>query len=108
MTYEVITERNLTEGFGTVFVYINDVTGGLFASLLIFGIMIGFTIALMLVQKRQSGQADFPVAFLVGSFVSFISAVLLGLLPGMVNAVTYTIVVVLLVVAFLMVLGNQD
>jgi len=95
MPYELITERNLSEGFHILFVYVNDITDGLFIRLFIFSVwcIIGF--GLYFSQKRAVGTGDLPMSLAVSGFISAILTVLLQLIPNLVDLFTSTVIFIL-------------
>lgn len=89
--YEEISARNTTEGLHILFVYVNDVVpifipGILFASFMII-VMSSFFL-----QKRDTGTGDLPASFLVAGFSTTVAALLMTLIPGLINT-TYVIIV---------------
>jgi len=101
MPIPLITTKNLSEGLHIPFVYVNEITSGLFINMLLFVIWTAITFGLFFNQKRQLGIGDFPMSLAIGGFVTGVVTILLSLVDGMVNPYTYVIV---LVVAMLSVL----
>ena len=109
MAYPLITEYNLTSGLQTVFVYANDITSGIFIDILLFVIWATVTFGMYLAQRRTGGDsADFSGCMAVGGFVTAICAVLLGLISGLVNNVTYTIVICVALISVIYYFFNRD
>lgn len=102
MPLELITNRNLSEGFHVLLVYANDVTGGVFINMLLFVIWACVTFGMMFVKQRTTGEADFPACMVTGSFITAISCVLLGLINGLINIYTYAVVIVVLMISAMM------
>lgn len=94
MTYASITSYNMTNGFQTIFVYVNDVSGGIFINLLLFIIWFSVTVSIYFAQKKSTAQGDLPMALATGGFVTIIVTILLNLVPGLVHQLTYFIVFV--------------
>ena len=108
MTYESITERNLSEGFHILFVYVNDITDGLFIRLFIFAVWCILAFGLYFSQKRAVGTGDLPMALAVSGFVSTILTVLLQLIPNLIDLFTSTVVFVLTGIAVFWFLMSRD
>lgn len=94
MAYKEITEVNLTEGFHTIFIYVNDITNGLFIKLLLFTIYAIVCFGLYFTQKKATGQGDFPMAMAVSGFVIAVLTVLLRLISGLIDGWTIAIVMI--------------
>ncbi len=101
MAIELITNRDLTQGFQVLFVYVNDVTGGIFINMFIFSIWIISVMVPYFLQRRNFGTGDFPQAMAVGGFVTLISTILMSLIEGLVNGVTIGIVISVAVISIL-------
>lgn len=101
MTYELITERNLSQGLHILFVYVNDITGGILVNLLLLMIWSIVTFGIYFAQKRTQPNPDFAGSLAVGGFITAGSTILLSLIPGLVSFYTYVIVIVLAMVSIL-------
>lgn len=108
MPLEMITNRNLSEGFHVLFVYVNDVTGGIFINLLLFMIWSVVTFGLFFTKKKLEGDGNFPACMAVGSFITTIFTVLFGLINGLVNVYTYAIVIVVTLVSVMFFMYGRD
>lgn len=76
--YKYLNEYNLT-GFDILFVYLNDVTSGLFSKMFLFSIFCIFAFGLFYMQKRTIGTGDITVALAVSSTIVTIIAILMRL-----------------------------
>lgn len=84
MPYELLTNRNMSEGLHVMFVYANDVTGGLFFRLMLFIIFMIACMGTYYGQKRIAGQARFSVAFAgAGILTSIIGILSVSTIPGL-------------------------
>ena len=108
MPLELITNRNMSEGMQVLFVYSNDITGGLFIKLLIFAIWACTTFGLFFAMKRTQGDANFPGCMAVGGFITAIASILMKLIPGLLDTLTFTIVIVVAIVSILFFLFSRD
>lgn len=98
--YPTINSYNMT-GVETVFVYLNDISGGLFIAFLLFSIFMVFTFGPYFAQKKLTGNGDFIACFAVGSWTVLIVAILLRLIPGLVNSLALGVCIALVVVAMM-------
>jgi hypothetical protein len=90
-TYETLAARNSSEGFQVIFLYVNDVTGGLFVNLLLFCLFCIVLLGSYFAQKRQTGTGDFPASFATaGFFIAGLSFLML-LIPNFINIFTAVI-----------------
>lgn len=94
MPYTSITSYNMTEGFQTIFVYVNEVSGGIFINFLLFIIWFGVSLGIFFSQKKMTAQGDFPMSLAVGGFVTAIITILFKLIPNLINNYTYMVVLV--------------
>lgn len=107
MTYELITERNVSAGVHVLFVYVNDVTGGLFMNVFLAVIFLAVTFGIYLTNKRTTFNSDFAGSLAAGSFVTFVICVLLKLIPGLVNNFTFVVVLMLLFISVMIFLFSE-
>ena len=93
--HELITERNMTEGMHILFVYVNDVTGGLFIKALLISIWMIVTMGIYFSQKKSVGRGDFPMCVAVGGFVVVVFASIFRIVPGLLDTLTFSIAILL-------------
>ena len=98
MPYELISERNITEGFHQVIIYVNDITTGLFINLTLFSIWIILLLGLYFNMKRETARGDFPQAFAVASFVTMVLTIILRTIPGLVSGWTLLLTIIVAVI----------
>lgn len=109
MAYELITAWNMSEGFQVLFVYANDITGGLLMRLILFGIYVVIAGGLYNSQKQAVGTGDFPQALAVGGFSTAVLTILLRLLEGaLVDVYTLTVVIIVALASFVWFLFSKD
>ena len=96
MTYELITTRNMTEGFHVLFQYSNDTTGGLFIRLFLLTFYIVIALGMYFNQKRLTGYDDgaFPKGMAVAGFSTIVLTTLLRMIPNLVDVFTYAVVLI--------------
>jgi len=107
MTYELITERNVSAGLHVLFVYINDVTLGLFMNIFLAVIFLAITFTIYLTNKRTSFNGDFAGSLAAGSFVTFIICALLKLIPGLVSNFTFVVTLMILFISIMILLFSE-
>lgn len=107
MPIPLITTRNLSAGLHIPFVYVNDITGGIFINMFIFVIWGSVTFGTFFFQKRLYGFGDFSMSLAVGGFVTGVSTILLALIDGLVNPYTYTVVLVISLLSVIFFLLNK-
>lgn len=105
MVYELITNRNLSEGMGAIFVYVNDVSGGLFVPLFLSCLwVITVFIPFLYMSGRSSinGDKSFPKCLAFGGLFTFIVACLFRLVYGLVNNFVFAVFLGLMILGFAM------
>lgn len=108
MPIELITNRNVTAGIHVIFVYLNDIGGGLFINLLLFMIWSVITFGLFFTRKRTVGDGNFPACSVAGSFVIVLLSALLSLVEGLMNKYTWTAIIVIFLLSLLFFFFNRD
>ena len=108
MAYKSITDYNMSAGLQVPFVYVNDVTGGLFIKLLLVSIWLIFSIGSYFIQKRSVGTGDFPMSLAVAGFVTSVIAILLRLIPNLVDGLSLAIVIIVTGISILYFLFSRD
>ena len=95
MTFETLENVNATQGFAQIFVYVNDVTNGLFSNLLLFSLFVIIAMASYLSSERLRGKGDFKVSLSVAGFVTSGAGLIMLLVDGLINTWSVVIVVIL-------------
>lgn len=95
MVYETLDNRNMSEGLQVIFLYVNDLTGGLFVSLFVFAFFAIICLGSYYSQQRLNGEGSFPASFAVAGFSTVILTVLMSLIAGFIP--TYTILIAIVV-----------
>lgn len=93
--YKTLDDTNLSEGLHTLFTYAEDTVPG-FMGLLLFGIFLILLLGSYYSSRRLVGKGDFPASFAASSFTTFVIAIVMSLIP---NLVQQEIVIITLVVA---------
>lgn len=100
MVVETIANRNLT-GFQDIFIWSNDVTGGIFLPLMFFTIFITITLAGYGFQKRSFGYANFWLHSTIGGLSTFVLEVILINIPGLISIKTLIITMLITLISFI-------
>ena len=110
MTYELLTGSgyNMTMGVQVIFLYVNDVTGGLFSKMMLAAIWCIICLGTFFAAKKATQTGDFPVSFMVASFVTFIFAMILRLVPGLVDTYTIAIIIVFNLFGIFILMWNDE
>lgn len=109
MPYKLITEYNMSAGLHMLPVYLNDVSHGLFMRLVITSIWILCVFGSYFLQKKVNNNvADFPTSIAVGGFVTIILSTILKLIPGLVDNLTYAVVIIIGAISILWFLFTKN
>lgn len=108
MPIELITARNVSAGLHIPFVYINDITGGLFMKVLLVAVWCIVTFGIYFGQKKNSTSADFPMALAVSGVITFVFATLMRLIEGLLDTLTYAIVIIVALISVLFFFFSKD
>ena len=110
MSYQLLTgsSYNLTQGLQVLFIYCNDVTGGLFSKMMLLALWCIICFGIFFSAKRATGTGDFPPAFMIASFVVFIFAMIMRLVPGLVDIFTIAIIIVMNLIGIFMLMWHDD
>lgn len=93
MTYSTLDSVNTSKGLHTLFVYVNDITAGLFSRLFLLALFMIMGIGGYLSLKRTSSTSDLPASLSIAGFVTSGAAIIMSFIPGLIN--TFDIVVVI-------------
>lgn len=107
-TYKTIADYNLSAGLQVPFIYVNDITGGLFIRLFLVAVWLIFSVGSYFIQKRSVGSGDFPTSLAVAGFVVSVLAILLRLVGGLVDGLTLAIVIIVTGISILYFLFSRD
>jgi hypothetical protein len=93
MAYDSLTTMNFSEGFHTIFVYLNNTTSGIFMPSLIFMLWACITIGSYHISFMRTGKGDFPQSMATSGFVMIIlTTFLLMNVSGLINGTSATII----------------
>ena len=95
MTWETLNNRNVSQGVQVIFQYANDITSGIFMRMVLLAIWCIVTFGLYFNQRRINGSGDFPASATTGSFVLIAFSSLIRLISGLIDNVTFGIILVL-------------
>ena len=107
MTYELMNDVNASEGIHTAFIYVNQITGGLFMNMLLFAFFIIVTVASYNLGRRD-GDGDFPASFAVSGFITACLAMIFYLIPGLMNLSTVIISIVIAIIGFIWLIFSRQ
>ena len=108
MPVELITARNLSQGLHVPFVYINDITHGVFMKILLFAIWSIVTFGIYFAQRNKSTVGDFPMALAVSGLITFVFATLMRLVEGLLDPITYAIIIIVALISVLFFFFSKD
>jgi len=108
MPYPLINTYNMSEGMHILFLYVNDVTGGLWIKLTLFAFWAIVTFGLYFGLQKRIGTGDFPASVATGCFVTATLAVILKVVAGLIDPITMTILWALTLVSFLWVMFSKQ
>ena len=101
MTIELLSNRPVEEGLHIIFVYVNDITNGLLIKLLLASLWMIIAFGIYFNQVRLGQKGDFPVGVAVAGFVTFVTAILLRVVPGLISGIDLGIVIMVAVLGVL-------
>jgi len=109
MTYQTLENYNATEGFHSIFTYVNDVTGGLFSNMILFTVFLVIAFASYNSQKRLTGQGSFIASLSVAGFITTALGSMMLLVEGLISpySVLVSFILTIVFVIFLLV-GGKD
>ena len=110
MPIRELSDINASQGFAQLFVYVNDITLGLFSKLLLFALFIIITMGSYFVSSRTRGRGDFLSSAAVGGFVTATTGILMLSVDGLVSLTTVGITVFaeIVLVAWLLISGSSN
>ena len=91
MAYQTIADFNTSAGIHRLVQYANFVTGGLFMRLTLFAFFIIIAMGNFFSRKAE-GKEDAAVSAAVASYATFVLALVLSLIPGLVDPTTLVII----------------
>lgn len=108
--YKTLDTVNTSSGIHTMFVYVNDITLGMFSRLLLLSFFLIIAIAPYLFQKRTTGTGDLPASLAIAGFVTSGLAIMMSFIDGMVHTfdIVVTFTVTILFVLWLFMTNNKE
>lgn len=91
MAFETLGDVNTSEGLHTIFVYANDVTGGMFINMLLFTLFVVTAMGHYYARERIGGGGDFAVSFAIAGYFVAGAAMLMLMIPELIGLTTVTI-----------------
>lgn len=95
MAFKTLEDVNSSDGFAQIFVYVNEVSDGLFSNLLLFSLFVVIAMSSYFASQRMRGRADFKVSLVVAGFVTSGAGLIMLLVDGLVSASSVGIVIVI-------------
>lgn len=83
MAYPDPSTINSTGGLDQVFVYVNDVTSGIFSIMVLVCIFLIFAFGTFFSAKRLTGEGDFVASFAVAAYMTTGAAFIMLLIEGL-------------------------
>lgn len=77
MTYASLGSYDLNDGLHVLFLYANDITGGVFIAMFLFTLYLIILLGSYFAQKNSTGRGDFPQSLAVAGFIVVVVAGLL-------------------------------
>jgi len=94
MTYRELSDVNTTPGVHTLFVYVAEIEP-IFVPLFLFSFFIILLLASYFSQRRLMNKADFPSSFAVAGYATFMLALAMSLIEGLISPFILTVTVVI-------------
>lgn len=107
MTYPTLT-TNASEGFYTIFTYVNNVTYGLFSKMVLFALFVIIAMSTFFSSKRTGGKEDFPASCAVAGFVTSGASILMLSIDGLVSVTTVIITIVITLASVLWLMMSKS
>ena len=112
MTYSELTDYAISDGPEILLCYVNDITGGLFMTMLFMGIWLIMVLGSYFVTKRSTGSGDFPVSMSLGSFTTLIFSILMRLITcpnsSLTSDISLGIIIGISVLSVLFLFSSRD
>ncbi len=83
MVYPAPSTINNSQGLDAMFIYVNEVTNGLFSSMLLFTLFMIIALGTYFSAKRTGGDGDFVASFAVAGYVTTGASFIMLLVPGL-------------------------
>jgi len=93
MTYEELSNRNTSEGLHVLVQYVSDVVP-MFIPMVLFSFFI-IVLGGIYFNTRREGKPDFFSAFAVAGYATLLVALVLSVIPGVIDMVTIGICVII-------------
>ena len=107
MVYKTLDQYNLSNGMSELFVYTQSVVP--FYADLLFGVLFTvFTLGVYFAQEVKKGRGDFVVALTVGSTVTTVLAVILGMISNFVPFRTMGVLVSVTIISYFVLFFSKE
>lgn len=103
-----IDTYNVSEGIHVTFLYVNDVTGGLFINLLLLSLFLIVGMGSFIAQKKTTGFGNIWGSFSAAGIITTVSALILSSIDGLVPTYTVIISIIVTIVSVLLLLTGRD
>ena len=102
MPRELISGKNITEGFEQTWIFVNEQTGGVFMKFnVIFSIWLIIGFAIYNFQRRFSNSGDLPSAMAFSGVATVVFTFMLRLIPGLIDGITVSMAIMAAVLGIL-------
>lgn len=92
----------MSEGLQVPLLYVNEISNFLFMRLTLFVVFMGIMMASYFSQKRRNGEGDIVVSFAVAGFITTGFAIILSIIPGLIDIKTLVTTIAVAVVGIIM------
>jgi hypothetical protein len=107
MAWQTLDQYNATD-VGGLFTYAAQIVP-IFTPLMLTSIFIITLLGTYFSQKRLSGRSDFLSSFAVAGWLTFVVAILMSLIGGLINMLTLVFCMIIAIISSLMlILNNND
>ena len=114
MGYQTIAEYgNMDKGLHVLFLYVNEVSGGVFMPMFLFSLYTIVLLGMYFAQKHTSGYGDFPQSMAVAGFLVTVVAGLLRLVVSeggavLVSLPTLAVCMMVMIIGFAVLFLSKD
>jgi hypothetical protein len=93
--WDTLDTVNSSQGISSIFLYVNNVTSGLFFNLFLFAFFLIACFGGYYSKKRSDGYANFAASFAVAGFLTAGITIFLSLIPNLIP--TYTLIITIVI-----------
>ena len=108
MVYPELNSVNTSQGLQTLFVYVNDITNGLFSRMFLTSLFVIIMVGSYFSRERMSGKGDWISSFAVAGYITFGAAIIMSFIPGMIDNLSIVICLAIAFIGTLWLLLSKD